>query len=283
MSAWLEKKGSPNLPLSSAFSLGRSEGNSLVLDDHTVSRRHAMLQKQGDDEYWLVDFGSRNGTYQNGRRIAQPTRLNDGDQIGIGGVQLVFRASETTAAQVNVSANAGDMTCFAIRPSQTWLFVADVISSTRLVNALSPDELPVMMGQWLMACREIIEKTGGRINQFMGDGFFAYWTDRPNVTNDLLQAITELRQMQTKASPDFRFVLHFGPVILGGVAIGEEERISGGEVHYIFRMEKLAGQLGENTLFSATAQAGLADKLTFQEQGRHSLHGFDGDFPFYSL
>ena len=38
-----------------------------------VSRRHAVIQAQVSDEYWLGDSGSRNGTYVNAKRIAKPT------------------------------------------------------------------------------------------------------------------------------------------------------------------------------------------------------------------
>lgn len=254
-----------------------------MLVDQRISRRHAMIQRQGEQEYWLVDFGSRNGTYMNGRRIAQPTRLQDGCKISLGGIELVFHQADDQAPMQEEKVIQGDMTLYDVRPSHTWLLVADVIGSTQMVANLPPDALPVMMGQWLMACREIIEGTGGRINQFMGDGFFAYWPDRPGIDPDILRAIESLHQMQAKAQPNFRVVLHLGPVILGGIAIGEEERISGGEVHYAFRMEKLAGKLGHATLFSEPVYERLHEHLHLQLQGRHPLQGFDGDFAFYSL
>ena len=46
-----------------------------------VSRRHAVIQAQVSDEYWLGDSGSRNGTYVNAKRIAKPTRLQHADVI----------------------------------------------------------------------------------------------------------------------------------------------------------------------------------------------------------
>ena len=65
--------------------------------------------------------------------------------------------------------------------------------------------------------------------------------------------------------------------------MGEEERISGREVHFAFRAEKLASKLGELRLLSEAAWARLAALVEARETGRHRLHGFDGDFGFYAF
>lgn len=279
--AWLENAQGGRYPLHATCRIGRAEGNDLVLPDQRISRRHAMVHMQGDREFWLVDFGSRNGTYLNGCRIAQPTRLLDGNTVSLGSTELVFhQADKRPDTQIR---NRGELTVYDVRQSSAWLLVADVIGSTQMVANLAPDELPLVMGQWLVDCREVIENRGGRINQFMGDGFFAYWPDGGDVETRLLAALEELRQMQAKGRPEFRIVLHLGLVVLGGVAIGEEERISGGEVHFTFRMEKLAGKLGARNLLSQPARDRLAAYVTLKEQGRHPLQGFDGDHAMYSF
>lgn len=67
---------------------GRHPEADILLDDVTVSRRHAEFRKQGDT-YEVVDVGSLNGTYVNKEpRNAQV--LSDGDEIQIGKFRLVF-------------------------------------------------------------------------------------------------------------------------------------------------------------------------------------------------
>jgi adenylate cyclase len=67
--AWLEDDNGRRFPLQGNCSLGRSAANGVPLrDDASVSRRHAEIQRRSGGEYWLVDFGSRNGTYLNGFR-----------------------------------------------------------------------------------------------------------------------------------------------------------------------------------------------------------------------
>lgn len=271
---WIEDQAGKKTWLRGACYLGRAAINHVVVDDPLVSRRHALIQSQGEAEYWLVDFGSRNGTYLNGQRIAQPTPIKDGDQLRIGGSDYVFHRGQggQTAPQSNPGA---DQTMFDVRMTQSWLLVADIIGSTQLVTHLAPDELPLVTGKWLAECRDTIERHGGRINQFMGDGFFAYWRDQPGREADVVAAMQALREQQRRALPPFRVVLHLGPVVFGGVSIGEEERISGGEVHFVFRMEKLAGQLGAQCLFSDTANTRLSKRLTTRNAGMHGLPGFE--------
>jgi len=59
------------------------------LTDRLVSRPHARLES-GEAGYTLVDLGSANGTSLNGRRVAGPVLLHDGDEIGVGATRLIF-------------------------------------------------------------------------------------------------------------------------------------------------------------------------------------------------
>ncbi|MCX2181275.1 FHA domain-containing protein [Streptomyces sp. SKN60] len=63
--------------------IGRAPDNDLVVDDLTVSRRHAELRAAPDGTYWIQDLGSHNGTFLNGRRVAE-ARVTAEDIVGIG-------------------------------------------------------------------------------------------------------------------------------------------------------------------------------------------------------
>jgi ABC transport system ATP-binding/permease protein len=64
--------------------IGRAPGNDLVVPDLSVSREHAELRNVGSGRYEIVDLGSHNGTFVNGRRIDQATTVTERDLIGIG-------------------------------------------------------------------------------------------------------------------------------------------------------------------------------------------------------
>jgi pilus assembly protein CpaF len=68
---------------SSEISVGRVQGNDIVLPKGNVSKRHARLLYR-DGRFIVTDLNSTNGTYVNRRRIAQATIVRDGDRIYVG-------------------------------------------------------------------------------------------------------------------------------------------------------------------------------------------------------
>ncbi len=82
------KKVDEVAPEQGAYVLGRHESCDIMLHDKTISRRHARLEI-GDDEAFIEDLGSRNGTYVNGQKVAR-RRLRSGDRIVIGKFTLTL-------------------------------------------------------------------------------------------------------------------------------------------------------------------------------------------------
>jgi diguanylate cyclase (GGDEF)-like protein len=72
-------------------SLGRSAENTFQVHDSTVSRRHAVISIDAAGTTWLMDLGSTNGTFVNGRRIATqtPFQVGDGSRIQLGSATLL--------------------------------------------------------------------------------------------------------------------------------------------------------------------------------------------------
>ncbi len=69
-------------------SLGRSVENDISLDDITVSRRHAVLERDGE-RFTVHDNGSLNGTYVNQHRIST-VELAHGDELQVGKFHFLF-------------------------------------------------------------------------------------------------------------------------------------------------------------------------------------------------
>lgn len=70
--------------------LGTSPECQVVLQDLGVSAKHASL-RFADDEYWLHDLDSENGTYVNGDEVVKH-QLQENDVITVGDTQFKFKA-----------------------------------------------------------------------------------------------------------------------------------------------------------------------------------------------
>jgi hypothetical protein len=78
------------LPLSEEVTtIGSVAGNTVVLADPAVSRKHAGIRKI-DSSYELADLGSTNGVYVNGHKVPKKT-LEPGDIIRVGNTEAVFK------------------------------------------------------------------------------------------------------------------------------------------------------------------------------------------------
>src|SRR5690348_2082324 len=64
------------------FTVGRKVDKDLVIADPRVSRDHAQITQEGMD-FFLVDLGSKHGTFVNGERI-QKQKLERGDRLEFG-------------------------------------------------------------------------------------------------------------------------------------------------------------------------------------------------------
>jgi hypothetical protein len=69
--------------------IGSVAGNTVVLADPAVSRKHAGIRKV-NGSYELADLGSTNGIYVNGHKVPKKT-LEPGDIIRVGNTEAVFK------------------------------------------------------------------------------------------------------------------------------------------------------------------------------------------------
>jgi ABC-type multidrug transport system ATPase subunit len=87
------------------LTIGRSTDNDIVIDNIKVSRRHAKLEKVGDD-WFIEDLGSSNKTYVNSKVIKR-VKLNPTDTITIGGIPLtlenIFESKKQVIGEVTLS------------------------------------------------------------------------------------------------------------------------------------------------------------------------------------
>jgi pSer/pThr/pTyr-binding forkhead associated (FHA) protein len=70
--------------------LRRDTNCKIHIPDETISAQHARLYLI-DQNWWIHDLNSTNGTFLNDERIDQPCILADNDMLQVGNVKLIIR------------------------------------------------------------------------------------------------------------------------------------------------------------------------------------------------
>jgi pSer/pThr/pTyr-binding forkhead associated (FHA) protein/uncharacterized protein YkwD len=87
--------------------IGSAPDNDIRLEEPTVSRRHALLERRWR-RWRVVDLGSKNGTYINGRLVdaSKPVRLKRRDELRLGNARFALSAAGEDAEGAAVAARS---------------------------------------------------------------------------------------------------------------------------------------------------------------------------------
>lgn len=88
---WLEIQGNI-YPLyeGNVYRIGRDHDNAIQIDEKTVSRRHCEIQVN-NNQVFIKDLNSTNGTFVNGEKIVENIMLNFEDDIRIGDISVALK------------------------------------------------------------------------------------------------------------------------------------------------------------------------------------------------
>lgn len=80
-----------------SMTLGRDDICDIVLPERQISRQHIRITRN-NEQYYIEDLESRNGTWVNGQRIADIHELHDGDEVHVAlAIRMRFIGSGATA------------------------------------------------------------------------------------------------------------------------------------------------------------------------------------------
>ncbi|MFZ5470738.1 MAG: adventurous gliding motility protein GltG, partial [Myxococcota bacterium] len=119
--------------------IGRLSSAHLCLDDEKVSRIHSVIEVAADGTLSIIDMGSVEGTYLNGKRINKGS-IAFGDEIKVGNTTIKI---ESGAAAENLSAAASDSyhdapTTIVVSPEQSPNSTASLQQAANVVTPLVP-------------------------------------------------------------------------------------------------------------------------------------------------
>lgn len=172
-------------PVDGQLVLGRTDAD-VTIGDELVSQRHASVRPAGD-VLEIEDLGSLNGTWVNGERISGVRRLVPGDLVALGGTIVEVAADEphprgTVLAPAPVPAGGRRSAAQVPSPAApddemrtlTALF-ADIVGSTSLGERLPPGEVKALVGECVSRMSREVERFGGFIQAYAGDGIAAFF------------------------------------------------------------------------------------------------------------
>ncbi len=280
--AWLETPEGVRHALTGDCGLGRATENDIVINDLNVSRRHALIQSRDKSGFWIIDLGAKNGISVNGSRVATVRRLLNGDTIRIGDSIFHFVQLSTDRSIDRISVPSVAATNVRVEHMDCWLLFVDIKGWGRLSQGMPQGEADALLSRALARPQETIERSGGRLDKHLGDGFLAFWRGAECPAEKIAKAAAELRQRQVEAEIPFRVVLHRGGVSIGATPTPGEELQTGNEIVFVFRLEELASSRQIDFCVSSEAQRHLAAwlKIEFisgeielrELSGRHSVY-----------
>jgi adenylate cyclase len=253
-----QQLGGKRIPLEpgNVWKIGRSDASDIVIADSSVSRNHAIVQRQADG-YYLIDMGSRNGCFVNGSRVSIPVVLNDGDILLFGEHELLFQ--QTTKSPAESPAEDGDATRVVFAFSLITILIVDVREFTRLTQQIDKAVLCETIGSWFREGGQIMQKHGSWSQKYIGDAVMSIWVHRTpeDAQKDVVKVFEALIEFET-VSADFqkRFGLPFpfrvgagintGHASIGNAGSGDVNDFTavGDAVNAAFRMETCTKEIG---------------------------------------
>jgi pSer/pThr/pTyr-binding forkhead associated (FHA) protein len=279
--AWLEMPDGSLFWLTGRCSVGRQKDNDLVIEDTALSRYHALLMPtaRGCE---VTDLRSSNGTYVNKAPVTRPVTLKDTDEVRFGNYAVRYRC--TRPPMKPTASSGGDVTrrIDDVGERACWLLLVDVAGYSGLIAKIGSEAAVRLLRTWIEVIRPPIVQNGGQINAYVGDAILAWWpADGPDVAASVKRALGALEAARAVSPLAFRVVLHLGPSLFARSERGEE--MSGQEVNFLFRAEKIAKEFGVGSMLSEAAAGALSVLPACTLLGSRPVAGIPGTFQFYSL
>ncbi len=243
------------------WTVGRGEESNIVIKDRCISRNHAMLQST-ESGYYLIDMGSSNGTFVNGRRVSVPLIIHDGDTVTFGQTELKFFRPRIEEASINSGDEItidGTVTSILHVRKLMSVMVVDMRNYTVLARQTDENLLSEVMTTWFRNAGHIIRRYGSWVDKYIGDAVMALWFhNSETVTKQemmgILHALNDIDRMTKALSKRYPlpFELRVGAGINTGYGmVGNAGSSSqpdytalGDTVNSAFRLESITKEIG---------------------------------------
>lgn len=285
-----------SLTNNNCWTIGRGDDNNFVLPDRWISRNHAMLQRMETGEFYLIDLGSRNGSFVNGRRVSVPVTLHNGDRLTFGQTELEFYSPELSHLHdSSVGVDSQEFTATATLHVRRLIsvLVVDIRDFTVMTRQLDEKILSEAIGTWFRCAGDIIREYGSWVDKYIGDAIMAVWIHgAQGITPDemvrIARALSALHKMTSRLHERYPLPfplrvgagLNTGYAMVGNTGTGDRPDYTalGDTVNAAFRLESSTKQIGMDVALGETTYQYLAGAIAnpnLFKQYTVSLKGYD--------
>jgi class 3 adenylate cyclase len=170
---------------------------------------------------------------------------------------------------------------------QLTVMFCDLVGSTAMSARLDPEDMREVIGAYHSCCANCVERHGGFVAKYMGDGVLAYFGyplahehDAEQAVRAALALVETAPKLETAAGVPLqvRVGIATGPVIVGdliGAGAAQEQAVVGETPNLAALLQALAGP-GEVVIASSTKQL-IGGLFEYRDLGAVTLKGFAAD------
>jgi class 3 adenylate cyclase len=158
----------------------------------------------------------------------------------------------------------------------------DLVGSTEIARHLDPEEWREIVGEYHRAAAQAIERFGGHVAQYLGDGVMAYFGYPEAHDNDaeraaraglaMLDAISKLNEHPTRPKLSARIGIDSGAVVVGAGAGGDAD-VFGDTPNIAARVQAAAAP--GTVLISADMHRLVSGLFVVEDRGAQTLKGVE--------
>jgi len=182
------------------------------------------------------------------------------------------------------------------------ILFADIREFTAFSEQLPPHDVVHVLNRYFHAVGREVSRFGGRIDNYMGDGFMALFglreseqeTESSAALNAVRAGVAMLKTMDAlkpylesayRRSFDIRIGIHFGDAVVGNVGAIGRERITaiGDAVNFASRIENANKAVGTRLLISETIYARVGSQFRIGRSIHVPIHGKSGEYALYEV
>jgi class 3 adenylate cyclase len=170
------------------------------------------------------------------------------------------------------------------------ILFSDLVNSTQIAAQLDPEDWHEIVADYHRAAAEAIERFGGHVAQYLGDGVMAYFGYPEAHDNDaergvhaglaILEAVSKLNERSARPKLSARIGVDTGAVVVGGSA-GKDADVFGDAPNVAARVQA-AAEPGTVVITDATHRL-ISGLFVVEDRGPHSLKGIEKSVQLYHV